>query len=221
MPGVRRVPVLVAIMSAADNRSSPDEAPAMVAEQAASLERDRRFRATPEAEARLLLLIDGFSRDNGGAPRTLEGRVKLAKLDFLIRYPRQLARVVAGRPGGTKPRVVAAVAEATADESPFDARMVRYRYGPWDPAYYALLGSLIGRELVEMIPLGGSTGFGYRTTSRGEQLADALREDDAFTEIAARTALLRRHLDLNGTTLKRLLYELPEVAGASWHEELQ
>ena len=146
--------------------------------------------------------------------------MKLAKLDFLIRYPRQLGRVVAGRPGGATPRVAAAVAQATADEGPFDARMVRYRYGPWDPAYYALLGSLIGRGLVEMIPLGGSTGFGYRTTGRGEVLAGSLREDEAFGQIATRTALLRRHLDLNGATLKRLLYEVPEIASAAWHEEL-
>jgi hypothetical protein len=210
----------VATVNAKD-RSGTVEAAGSSSGRAVGDARSRRFRATPEAEARLLLLIDGFSRDLNGAPRTLEGRVKLAKLDFLIRYPRQLSRVVAGRPGGAKPRVTAALADATADESPFDARMVRYRYGPWDPAYYALLGSLIGRGLVEMIPLGGSTGYGYRTTGRGEELAVALREDDAFTEIVARTALLRRHLDLNGTTLKRLLYELPEVADASWHEELQ
>ena len=25
--------------------------------------------------------------------------------------------------------------------------MIRYRYGPWDPSYYAVLGSLIGHGL--------------------------------------------------------------------------
>ena len=44
------------------------------------------YRASRDAEARVLLLIDGFSRKRTG-PRTLEGRVESAKLDFLLRYP--------------------------------------------------------------------------------------------------------------------------------------
>ncbi|MFE2970175.1 hypothetical protein ACFXKC_42275 [Streptomyces sp. NPDC059340] len=27
--------------------------------------------------------------------------------------------------------------------------MIRYRYGPWDPAYYAPLGALTGKGLIE------------------------------------------------------------------------
>jgi hypothetical protein len=46
--------------------------------------RDEAFAPTAEGEARLLLLIDAFSA--GG--EHLQGRVKLAKLDFLLRYPR-------------------------------------------------------------------------------------------------------------------------------------
>jgi len=174
----------------------------------------QRFRSTPEAEARLLLLIDGFSRKAGDVPRTLEGRIKLAKLDFLLRYPRQMARVLERR--NIKDAVLAELRELSTDDAPFDARMVRYRYGPWDPAYYALLG----RDLVEMLPLPGGTGFGYRTTTRGAGLAATLRDDEAFAPVVARTVLLRRHLDLSGSTLKGLLYELPDVADASWHEEL-
>ncbi len=41
------------------------------------------FVSTIDGEARLLLLIDAFSQ--GGS--TLQGRTKLAKLDFLLRYP--------------------------------------------------------------------------------------------------------------------------------------
>ena len=49
------------------------------------------FLPTPEAEGRLLLLIDAFT----GATRSLEGRTKLAKLDFLLRYPNYLRRALA------------------------------------------------------------------------------------------------------------------------------
>lgn len=188
-----------------------------VAMQGATSHRNR-FRATPEAEARILLLIDGFSRTTR-QPRSLEGRVKLAKLDFLLRYPRHLLRVLAIR--NVNPDVVNELIEPARDEAPIDAKMMRYRYGPWDPSYFATLGSLIGRGLVEVLPLSGTTGLGYRTTERGALLAEQLRADASFDRLASTIRLLRRHLDLSGTTLKDLLYELPEVSDAAWNEELQ
>ena len=171
------------------------------------------FRATPDAEARLLLLIDAFSR-RGTRPRTLEGRVKLAKLDFLLRYPVYAGRLLAqaGAPQED-------IDEAAGEANPLEQRMVRYRYGPWDPAYYALLGSLIGRGLVEVVPL--PRGFGYRTTERGQELAAAVAQDDSHRAVALRIALLRRWLDKQGSTLKNRIYEaIPEVSEAEWHTRL-
>ena len=45
--------------------------------------RTEQFQPSLDSEGRLLLLIAAFSRGN----RVLEGRTKLAKLDFLLRYP--------------------------------------------------------------------------------------------------------------------------------------
>lgn len=172
-----------------------------------------RFRPSREAEARVLLLIDSFSRKARGQSRYLEGRVKLAKLDFLLRYPRQLRRVLLSRGVSADE-----IEQLDPNEAPLDARMMRYRYGPWDPSYYAVLGSLIGRSLVVVAPLGN--GFGYRTTNTGAELAANLRADGSFDDINQRLALLRRHLDKSGNTLKSYLYELPEIADAAWHEDL-
>jgi hypothetical protein len=172
------------------------------------------YRATREAEARILLLIDGFSRKTNG-PRTLEGRVKLAKLDFLLRYPRHLATILGNR--GLKP---AERESLDRQDSPLESRMMRYRYGPWDPSYFAVLGSLVGRGLIEVVPAEGTNALGYRTTTSGAALADRLTEDGAFDEVIGRITLLRRHLDLTGESLKKMLYDLPEVADATWHEEL-
>jgi hypothetical protein len=174
-----------------------------------------RFRPTREAEARLLLLIDTFSYKANGTPRYLEGRVKLAKLDFLLRYPRYLRRILIAH--GAHPRDVETI---DPDEAPLDARMMRYRYGPWDPSYFAVLGSLIGRGLVEVAPLSGPNGFGYRTSAKGSELAADLRSDEIFTRMNDRLKLLRRYLDLSGNTLKQYVYELPEITDATWHEEL-
>lgn len=177
--------------------------------------RRQRFRPSREAEARLLLLIDSFSRNPSGGTRYLEGRVKLAKLDFLLRYPRHLRNVLI-----THGVPIERLKALNPEESPLDDRMMRYRYGPWDPSYFAVLGSLIGRGLVEVSPLAHRKGFGYRTSIEGAALADNLRSDDSFARLNDRLKLLRRYLDKSGTTLKGYLYELPEIADAAWHEEI-
>lgn len=174
-----------------------------------------RFRTSRDAEARLLLLIDKFSR-NARTERSLEGRVKLAKLDFLVRYPRHLRRILLAHGAS-----IEEVSDIDEDEAPIDSRMMRYRYGPWDPAYYAILGSLIGRNLVQVVPLAWTTGLGYRTSAEGARVAADLVSDESFAIISERLDLLKKYLDKSGTTLKNYLYELPEVSDATWHEEVQ
>jgi hypothetical protein len=167
------------------------------------------FVADREGEARLLLLINAFSGPN----RTLQGRVKLAKLDFLLRYPQFARRALEarGRPAGDEPEV---------EEDNIEGRMVRYRYGPWDPAYYALLGSLLGRGLIETVPEGRYTGL--RTTATGGALAAAIADEPAWAPLAARARRLRTAFaDLSGTGLMKFVYDnFPEVTAARWGEQL-
>jgi hypothetical protein len=160
-----------------------------------------------EGEGRLLILIDNFTTPT----KNLEGRTKLAKLDFFLRYPDYLRRALEIR--GADDEVPAG------DASPLEQRMVRYRYGPWDPAYFALLGSLIGRKLV--VPVAEGKGVGYRSTALGRTVARELAAHYAWEDIAKRAKLLRRYLDLSGTNLKNLIYEhFPEVTAARWGKEL-
>lgn len=170
--------------------------------------RKELFRPTADGEARLLMLIDTFTTNT----RALEGRVKLAKLDFFLRYPRFLERALrirGARDTGDVP--------AAADD--IENQMVRYRYGPWDPAYYAILGRLIGKGLVTTLPMKG--GLAYKTTAAGRDVARRLAKDDAWKGTARAARLLQRHLDLTGVRLKEFVYEnFPEVAGAKWGEHL-
>ncbi len=176
-------------------------------------ERGAKFRALPEAEGRVLLLIEAFS-GSAARPALLEGRLKLAKLDFLVRYPKYLIRVLEGRnvPART-------IQSLDPEPTPLQDRMIRYRYGPWDPSYYAVLGSLIGRSLVEPIPF--KQGIGYRVTLRGRALSEALIEDGSWVGVHQRAVAAKRHLDLSGTKLKTLLYDaIPEMTNARWHSEV-
>ena len=59
-----------------------------------------------------------------------------------------------------------------AQDSPLESRMMRYRYGPWDPSYFAVLGSLVGRGLIEVVPAESTNALGYRTTEAGAALGD-------------------------------------------------
>lgn len=171
------------------------------------------FRPEPEGEARLLLLIDAFTRPT----RPLEGRTKLAKLDFLLRYPRYFQRALRIRATSlSKPILKKDIPCSSPD---IESRMVRFRYGPWDPSYYALLGRLLGKGLIQTSPY--SHGLGYRTTKRGSELAESLSRHEVWRPIFERIILLRRYMDLSGTTLKNFIYDnFPEVTRASWGEEL-
>ncbi|HEX6369833.1 MAG TPA: hypothetical protein VF006_13020 [Longimicrobium sp.] len=172
------------------------------------------FQPTAEGEARLLLLIAAFSV-NGAS---LEGRTKLAKLDFLLRYPLFFARALAMRPGLTN-RARTAIEQADSEGPTIESRMMRYRYGPWDPAYFALLGRLVGKGLVETVSEGA--GVGYRVTERGVAIAGSLADTEAWASTAERAALLKAHFDLTGNGLKNFIYDnFPEVAGASWGQTL-
>ena len=166
------------------------------------------FQPSLEGEARLLLLIAAFSRRT----KVLEGRTKLAKLDFLLRYPIYLDRSLQIR----RPKLTPPFRPSGPD---VESRMVRYRYGPWDPAYFALLGRLIGKGLVE--PASFPRGIGYRVTETGQMIATNLQSELAWIDVAQRVTILRQHFDLTGATLKKFIYEnFPEVTRASWGQPL-
>jgi hypothetical protein len=168
------------------------------------------FAPSVEGEARLLLLIDAFSSPT----TTLQGRTKLAKLDFLLRYPAFLRRALNIR------NITADLPDPFPDEQTIEQRMVRFRYGPWDPAYYALLGSLLGRGLIEAIPQARYMGF--RATERGHSLAQEIAASEPWSDTAARLRLLKRAFPTQGGTfLKDFIYRhFPEVTQATWGERL-
>jgi hypothetical protein len=153
--------------------------------------------------ARLLLLIESVSRRSG----SLDGLTKLAKLDFLVRYPNMLRRLL------VEDSVDISAVDGTdvlpASEA-VESRMMRYKYGPWDNLYYPLVGSLISRGLLESIEGRGSVTL--RPTASGSAAASALRELSSWAEMAERCELAVDHFNLSGNALKERIYaDLPEA----------
>lgn len=167
------------------------------------------FAPTLDGEARILLLIDAFSSGNG----LLEGRTKLAKLDFFLRYPTYLRRAMSIRGN------LDVLPDDLIEGESIDAQMVRYRYGPWDPSYFAILGRLIGKGLVEPIPM--RHGIGYRVTERGRGVSTGLRGEPAWSDVARRVTILKKRMNLSGSTLKKFIYDnFPEIVQARWGDQL-
>ncbi len=153
--------------------------------------------------SRLLLLLR-HAGPYRGSP--LVGLTKLAKLDFLLRYPVFLDRVLQRRAIAWSDEAAPTPDELQAVES----RMTRYKYGPWDDRYYPLVGALIGLGLVEPPAAKGATRL--RLTERGQELANELASSPDWHVVDSRAALLARHFDWTGNRLKTLIYEeLPDA----------
>jgi len=146
----------------------------------------------------------------------LTGLTKLAKLDFLVRYPvflERLSETVLDRhlPDAVKPTAL----ELYSVES----RMVRYKYGPWDDRYYPILGTLIGLGLVE--PATGERTLTLRVTSVGRSIAESLSSHRTWSTIVSRCAFVNSNFNLTGNRLKEVIYNnLPIITAVPHRKEI-
>lgn len=153
--------------------------------------------------ARLLLLLDAFA----GAQRegAIDGLTKLAKLDFLLRYPTLLERALEARKRSTKQVVV-----EDHERHCVESEMVRYRFGPWDHRYRELLNILVGRGLAT-ISIDGRR-ISISITALGRTHARSLASNSLFEPYDRRASLLKRHFDLTGNYLMKFIYKtFPEI----------
>jgi hypothetical protein len=161
--------------------------------------------------ARLLILISAFSSTDQG---TVEGLTKLAKLDFLLRYPVMLERALVAKNRSTRD-----VRLEDHERLSVESQMVRYRYGPWDHRYREFLNILIGKGLVTVRVEGRR--IVITLTDNGKDLATELSDNQAFQDYARRSALLKRHFDIMGTSLMKFIYEtFPEVVSLRSNEKI-
>lgn len=176
-------------------------------ETIASLDADPELHA-----ARLLMLISAFS----GVSRNdkIEGLTKLAKLDFLLRYPVMLKRALEAKGHSTK-----YVQLEDHERLSVESKMVRYRFGPWDHRYREYLNILVAKELVEIDIEGRKVVISV--TARGHELAEKLSSGPLFQDYSRRCILLKRYFDIQATTLMRFIYAtFPEVVSLRSNESI-
>lgn len=137
--------------------------------------------------ARLLILLSAFDTDEGTGE--VEGVTKLAKLDFLLRYPVMLERALQAKRYSTKE-----VHLLDHERDSVESKMVRYRFGPWDHRYPLLLSLLQAKGLVQMRMSGITKMVGI--TARGKELSQQLAGKAEFVDVARRARLLKRYFDI-------------------------
>lgn len=155
-------------------------------------------------QARILLLVDAVAATHGHQGK-VDGLTKLAKLDFLLRYP-ALAPVVLDALSPADPRLKLQAGEAD-DPGKVEAPMIRYKYGPWDDRYYAIIGALVSRGLLHYLP-GRRGSVALAPTKTGHAFAAQLAAGDEWREIAERSkAVAESSSGLTGNGLKNLIYQ--------------
>lgn len=162
---------------------------------------------------RLLILLWAFAgKKNDGA---IEGLTKLAKLDFLLRYPVYLEKALEKRKQSTQK-----VETADHERKSVESKMVRYRYGPWDFRYRKFINTLVGKGLVN-IEIAGKT-IQTRLTQMGWEAANQLSKNEAYLDITRRAKILKTHFDVKGTYLMKFIYEtFPEIVSLSFGQEIR
>lgn len=180
----------------------------------------RLIRAAAAAEksdelhmARLLLLV---SRADRGKGKSVEGIMKLAKLDFLLRYPNCLERVLQKTKGDIESASIQSFERETVE-----TKMIRFKYGPWDARYRRWIGLLVAKGLVTTGVIGNTVHV--KITDLGKKVAAQLSELDEFRVVDIRCRLILDAVgSLSATRLKEFIYEtFPEILDRKWGEEIE
>lgn len=169
--------------------------------------------------SRLLLLLrsaDQRKTTPATKAKAIEGITKLAKLDFLLRYPICLERALQHlERDASEARVL------PRERTSIETRMIRFRYGPWDARYRRWLGLLSAKGLINLGIEGRTVQIGL--TEQGRNLADQISAMDVFTELARRSDVTIRAVgNFSATRLKDFVYEtVPEIVSMKWGSEIE
>lgn len=168
---------------------------------------------------RLLVLLasaDARKLTPATKAKAVEGITKLAKLDFFLRYPTALERALVEL--GRNP-VDAEVQPR--ERSSIEAKMVRFRYGPWDARYRRWLGLLVARGLVVLGLKGNTVEIGL--SDAGRVLANEFRSDPLYADLARRADVVLKAVGpMSATRLKDFVYDaIPEIVDMKWGKEIE
>lgn len=155
-------------------------------------------------QARILLLVTAVSNEPAHQ-RKVDGLTKLAKLDFLVRYPALAVEIL--DPIDEADDRLHLAAEDREQPTSVEAPMIRYKYGPWDDRYYPVIGALVSRGLLRYAQ-GRQGSVALVPTQHGRALARDLAEEPLWRTVSDRCeAIAETSGGLTGNALKTLIYD--------------
>lgn len=162
--------------------------------------------------ARLLMLLDAHA---GTSNKPVEGITKLAKLDFLLRYPNCLERALVARNAPTSTAHIQDFERTT-----IESKMVRFRYGPWDHRYRRWIALLVGKGLLHAGVEGRTVKLWL--TDAGHLTAQVLGDSPDLEDLSDRAKLVaKRFGTMSGTALKDFVYAtFPEITTMRWGDPI-
>lgn len=156
--------------------------------------------------SRLLILLKIFGGKN---LKPINGITKLVKLDFLLRYPLYLTKIL------SKTKQIIDFQILPHEKHSVESRMIRYKYGPWDPRYRRFLNIMASKNLIKIEKPKRTIYIGL--TERGDEISSILYEDECYIEYINRSRIIKKHFDIRGTDLKNLIYQtFPEIVEMSY-----
>lgn len=175
----------------------------------AATERDDDFHMS-----RLLLLLAANSV--GKSPnKPIDGLTKLAKLDFFLRYPNCLERALVA---DGHQQIEANIQDF--ERTTIEAKMVRYRYGPWDHRYRRWISLMAARGLVG-VGLQGRT-VQIWLTPLGREISEMVAESPFHVVLWHRAKVIAKRFGAkSGTALMEFVYDtFPELTNMKWGDEI-
>lgn len=164
---------------------------------------------------RLLILLLAVDRKTSKPNATVEGITKLAKLDFLLRYPNCLERALVAL---NKDSTLAKV--ESYERTTIEAKMIRFKYGPWDTRYRRWISLLVSKGLVYAELRGRTVHIGL--TANGQQVAAIFTRDDAYNHLFNRgQVIVKTFGNFSASRIKDFVYQVfPELETMKWGEEI-
>jgi hypothetical protein len=174
----------------------------------------------PLHEARLLILLK-VAAGKGKHPDPVDGIMKLAKMDFLLRYPNILERALQAI-SEQKPTAKKAAAAITDDEKhTIEGRMIRFRFGPWDTRYRRWLSIMAAKQLLTVAKVGRTVHI--QLTDKGQKLASQIASLNEFSDLEKRADLVRFAVgNMPSTKLMKFVYKIaPEIVDMKWGDSIK
>lgn len=162
--------------------------------------------------ARILLLI--YNTTSKGKS-SVKGITKLVKMDFLLRYPKALERSLQ----------FIGVTDYLVDIKEYEkfnieSKMIRFKYGPWDPSYRTFLILLYSKGLIELENVENT--INIMITENGKEVAEKIKHLSELEVYDARSIIIKRNFDhLSATEIKELVYKvIPEILDLKFGDEI-